>query len=89
MKRDRPYDKVKLRLQDYVDQNMWISTSGKYSTVARQCAMETMGADRIMFFVDYPYENMVEAADWIETSNISEDDRSKNAHGNAQKLLKL
>jgi hypothetical protein len=44
MKRDRPYDKVKLRLQDYLDQNVWITTSGNYSTVALQCAMETMGS---------------------------------------------
>jgi Amidohydrolase len=82
-------DKVKLRLQDYLDQNMWITTSGNYSTVALQCAIETTGTDRIMFSVDYPYENMDQAANWIETCNISEDDRSKIAHRNAQKLLKL
>jgi predicted TIM-barrel fold metal-dependent hydrolase len=82
-------DKVKLRLQDYLDQNVWITTSGNYSTVALQCAMEVMGADRIMFSVDYPFENMDEAADWIDTCNISEDDRSKIAYGNAKRLLKL
>lgn len=38
---------------------------------------------------EYPYENMDEAADWIETCNISEDDRAKIAYGNAKKLLKL
>jgi gamma-resorcylate decarboxylase len=82
-------DKVKLRLQDYLDQNVWITTSGNHSTVALQCAMETMGTDRIMFSVDYPFENMDEAADWIETCDISEDDRSKIAYGNEQRLLKL
>jgi predicted TIM-barrel fold metal-dependent hydrolase len=39
--------------------------------------------------VDYPFENMDEAADWIETCDISEDDRSKIAYGNAKRLLKL
>jgi predicted TIM-barrel fold metal-dependent hydrolase len=82
-------DNVKLRLQDYLDQNVWITTSGNFSTVALHCAMETMGSDRIMFSVDYPYENMDEAANWIETCDISEDDRSKIAYGNAKRLLKL
>jgi predicted TIM-barrel fold metal-dependent hydrolase len=82
-------DKVKLRLQDYLARNVWITTSGNYSTVALHCAMEAMGTDRIMFSVDYPFENMDEAADWIETCDISEDDRSKIAYGNAKRLLKL
>jgi gamma-resorcylate decarboxylase len=51
--------------------------------------MEAMGTDRIMFSVDYPFENMDEAADWIETCDISEGDRSKIAYGNAKRLLKL
>jgi gamma-resorcylate decarboxylase len=67
----------------------WVTTSGNYSTVALHCAMEAMGSDRIMFSVDYPFENMDEAADWIETCDISEDDRSKIAYGNAKRLLKL
>jgi predicted TIM-barrel fold metal-dependent hydrolase len=82
-------DKVDLRLQDYLARNVWITTSGNYSTVALDCAMQTIGTDHIMFSVDYPYENMDEAADWIERCNVSEDDRSKIAYGNAKELLKL
>jgi predicted TIM-barrel fold metal-dependent hydrolase len=82
-------DKVELRLQDYLARNVWITTAGNYSTVALHCAMEAMGTDRIMFSVDYPFENMDEAADWIEACDISEDDRSKIAYGNAKRLLKL
>jgi hypothetical protein len=48
-----------------------------------------LGTDRIMFSVDYPFENMDDAADWIETCDIGEDDRSKIAYGNAKRLLKL
>jgi len=42
-----------------------------------------------MFSVDYAYESMDEAAGWIETCDVSEDDRSKTSYGNAKKLLKL
>ena len=80
---------MKLRLQDYLARNVLITTSGNYSTVALHCAMEAMQIYRIMFSVDYPFENMDEAADWIETCDISEDDRLKIQDGNAKRLLRL
>jgi hypothetical protein len=33
--------------------NVWITTSGSYSTMALDCAMQAMGTGRIMFSVDY------------------------------------
>jgi 2,3-dihydroxybenzoate decarboxylase len=49
----------------------------------------TIGADRVLFAVDYPYETMGPAADWIERAPISEIDRRKIAHLNARRLLGL
>ena len=34
-------------------------------TAALDCAINTAGADRIMFSVDYPYEDMAEASDLV------------------------
>jgi gamma-resorcylate decarboxylase len=51
--------------------------------------MDTMGADRIMFSVDYPYEDMAEASDWFESCDISESDRHKIGYENAKRLLHL
>lgn len=81
--------KLKQRLQDYMAQNIWITTSGNFSTPALQCAMAVMGADRIMFSVDYPFENMSWAANWIEGAPISELDRQKICYDNAKRFLKL
>ena len=81
--------KVELRLQDYLARNIWITTSGNFYTPALQCAIASMGADRIMFSVDYPFENMNWAASWIETAPISEIDRQKICYDNARKFLKL
>lgn len=81
--------KVKLRLQDYLQQNIWITTSGNFYTPALQCAIETMGADRIMFSVDYPFENMSWASNWIESAPISDVDRQKICFDNAEKFLRL
>jgi len=53
------------------------------------CAILTLGADRILFSVDYPYEMMEPAARWIEGAPISENDRRKIAHRNARSLFRL
>jgi predicted TIM-barrel fold metal-dependent hydrolase len=77
------------RLQDYLCENFYVTTSGNFSDQALICALLTVGADRIMFSADYPYEMMQPAARWIERAPISENDRRKIAHGNARALFKI
>lgn len=85
-----PSDKhVQRRLQDYLCENFYVSTSGIFSDQALIGAMLTIGADRILFACDYPYEVMEPAARWIERAAISEGDRKKIAAGNARRLFKL
>lgn len=85
-----PSDKrVQRRLQDYLCDNFYISTSGIFSDQALIGALLTIGADRILFAADYPYEVMEQAARWIERAPISEGDRRKIAAGNARRLFRL
>ena len=85
-----PSDKrVERRLQDYLADNFYVSTSGHFSDQALINAVLTIGADRILFAADYPYEVMEQAARWLERAPISEADRRKIASGNARRLLKL
>ena len=49
--------------------------------------MLTMGADRILFASDYPYEDYAEAGEFMDPVAISESDRRKIAYGNAKALL--
>jgi 2,3-dihydroxybenzoate decarboxylase len=85
-----PSDKrVERRLQDYLSDNFYVTTSGIFSDQALIGAILTVGADRILFAVDYPYEIMEHAARWIERAPISENDRRKIASGNARRLFKL
>jgi len=48
-----------------------------------------VGADRVLYSVDYPYEDMGEAAEWFDIAPISEADRLKIACGNAWQLFHL
>jgi 2,3-dihydroxybenzoate decarboxylase len=80
---------TKKRLSDYLAENIWVTTSGNFNTQALHCTMLTMGADRILFSNDYPYEDYAEGAEFIETVAIGESDRRKIAYGNAKALYKL
>ena len=85
-----PADKrLERRLQDYLSDNVFVSTSGFFNDQALIGAVLTIGADRILFAVDYPYEPMDPAAAWIERAPISENDRRKIAHLNARALFSL
>ena len=74
---------------DYFRANFHVTTSGHFSTPAMIDAMAELGADRVMFSVDYPFEDMSEAAAWFDKAEISEADRSKIGRTNAIKLFKL
>jgi 2,3-dihydroxybenzoate decarboxylase len=85
-----PSDKrVERRLQDYLSDNFYVTTSGNFNDQALIGALLTVGADRILFAADYPYEVMEQAARWIERAPISENDRRKIASGNARRLFNL
>jgi predicted TIM-barrel fold metal-dependent hydrolase len=85
-----PSDKrVQRRLQEYLADNFYVSTSGHFSDQALISAVLTIGADRILFAADYPYEVAEEAARWIERAPISELDRRKIAAGNARRLFRI
>ena len=77
------------RLQDYLSDNFWVTTSGHFSDQALINTILTVGADRILFASDYPFEMATDAAKWIEAAPISENDRRKICHGNSQSLFKL
>ncbi|MBV8988571.1 MAG: amidohydrolase family protein [Solirubrobacterales bacterium] len=48
-----------------------------------------MGADRILFAADHPFERTSEAAEWFDQVPISEPDRLKIGAGNARHVFKL
>jgi 2,3-dihydroxybenzoate decarboxylase len=48
-----------------------------------------VGADAVMFSVDYPYESSFEAVKGFEHTTLSAADREKIAHGNAERLLRI
>jgi len=81
--------RAKLPLGHYLRENFYITTSGNFRTQALTNVILEVGADRILYSVDYPFEDMVEAKDWFDSAPISQSDRMKIARTNAQKLFRL
>ncbi|MBR3168116.1 MAG: amidohydrolase [Erysipelotrichaceae bacterium] len=73
----------------YFKTNVYITTSGNASVPALKCAIDVMGADRILFAVDYPFEENREYAEFIENADISEKDREMICYKNAERLFGL
>lgn len=81
--------KIKLLPSEYVKKNFMITTSGQFAPEPLQCAISTIGADRILFSVDYPFESTGEACQFIEAAPISDADKEKICYLNTSRLLGL
>jgi predicted TIM-barrel fold metal-dependent hydrolase len=75
--------------RDTFREHFWITTSGNFSTPALICCVLEMGADRIMFSIDYPFVPNMPGPKWFETVPLGPEDRVKILSGNAKRLLKL
>ena len=73
----------------YFRSNFHLTTSGNFSTPALKNAIEEMGADRIMFSIDWPFESVEEGCVWFDRAEISEGERTKIGRDNAVKLFGL
>jgi len=73
----------------YFHDNFYITTSGMFSDPVLKCANEVMGADNILFAVDYPYESSLAAVNFMDSAPVNKQDREKIYHINAEKLLNL
>ena len=80
---------AKKQLSDYFCDNFYVTTSGNFHTQALLNAMLEIGADRIMFSTDWPFENIDHAAIWFDACPISENDRLKIGRENARRLFRL
>jgi predicted TIM-barrel fold metal-dependent hydrolase len=77
------------RVSEYFNDNFWVTTSGHFHTRSLDNTISAIGADRVMFSVDYPYESMNEAVDWFTTCPLSHNDRAKIGGDNAKRLFGL
>jgi predicted TIM-barrel fold metal-dependent hydrolase len=66
-----------------------VTTSGNFWETAFMCAYSALGADRIMFAVDYPFEANSPAVKFMDATPIPESDKEKIYQLNAEKIFSL
>jgi predicted TIM-barrel fold metal-dependent hydrolase len=73
----------------YLKENLLVTTSGNWYEPAFQCALAALGADNILFAVDWPYEPNTAGIEFLKKISVREADREKIAHGNAERVLRM
>jgi predicted TIM-barrel fold metal-dependent hydrolase len=70
-------------------EHVYVSPSGMLTLPHFQFIHALMGAERILYAIDYPYQSLDGAREFIARLPIGEAERSLIAHGNAERLLRL
>jgi len=80
---------AKRTMREYFRQNFHVTTSGNFCTQSLIHAILTIGADRVLFAVDYPFEDHAHGCAWFDAAEIAELDRVKIGRSNAMALFGL
>ena len=86
---NRNHYPAKKKIGEYFQNNFYLTTSGNFRTQTLIGALLEVGADRILFSTDWPFENVDHAAHWFDSASISEADRLKIGRTNAVELFNL
>ena len=81
--------KLSLKPSEYLKRNFVITTSGQESDLALDFSIKALGADNILWAIDYPYQPTAPAVAWLDRAPISEEDRAKIYHGNAERIFRI
>jgi 2,3-dihydroxybenzoate decarboxylase/5-carboxyvanillate decarboxylase len=81
--------KLRMRPSDYFRRNCFITTSGMESNEVLQFCLAVLGADRILWAIDYPFEEMAPAVRFLDAAPIGDSDKAKIYHQNAERIFHI
>jgi 2,3-dihydroxybenzoate decarboxylase len=73
----------------YLKRNLWVTTSGQCDNVPLLAAVAALGEDRVLFSVDYPYEDSAVAGRFLDEAVLDDNVREKVARSNAMRVMPL
>ena len=74
---------------EYFRENFWITTSGMMSNPPLELCLKLFGPERVMFAIDYPFEQTGDAVDFIRAAPLDDDARRLVSHSNAEALFRI
>lgn len=81
--------KLERRISDYLRENVWVTTSGMAWSPAIRFAQEVLGADRVLYAMDYPYQFDKAEVDATDALEISDGHKKMLYQTNAETLFRL
>lgn len=73
----------------YLKRNLFVTTSGQCDDVPLIAALSALGDERVLFSVDYPYEDSATAGKFLDGADVDDTVRPKVAYLNAANLMKI
>jgi gamma-resorcylate decarboxylase len=80
---------AKKKVSEYFQSNFYITTAGNFRTQSLIGSLLELGAQRILFSTDYPFEEIGKAARWFDGLAIGEHDRRLIGRENALSLFRI
>jgi 5-carboxyvanillate decarboxylase len=80
---------IKKKPSDYFKQNFMITTSGMNWNPTLKFCIEVLSADNIMWAIDYPYQTSPDAVKFMNAAPISDADKHKIFHKNAERIFHI
>ena len=81
--------KLQRRPTDYLRDNFAVSTSGMDDPDALAFVIGKLGAENVMFAIDYPYEDSLTATRFLADAALSDEERALVSHRNAERLFRI
>ena len=77
------------RVSDYFRNNMYLTPSGMFYEDDFRFCLEKVGADRIIWPTDYPYQKPENSKSFLSRMQLSAEERENIAFRNAEKLFRM
>jgi 2,3-dihydroxybenzoate decarboxylase/5-carboxyvanillate decarboxylase len=81
--------KTELSMAEYFARNFVITTSGVEDPLALDYAVKKLGVDNVMWAIDYPYQPMQPAVDFMERAPLDDEVKAKLYHKNAERIFRI
>lgn len=81
--------KTELTMEQYFKRNFAITTSGVEDDLALEFSIKKLGADNVMWAIDYPYQPSEPAVAWMDKTPLSDEVKAKVYGGNAERIFHI
>ncbi len=80
---------LKKNVSEYYKEHIYLTPSGILSNDQLEYLVKVMGAEHILYAIDYPYVKPDNTYSFLADSKLTEQQKELIAHGNAERLLHL